>query len=93
MTGTLDGVRILVVDDDPGVRESLRRSLIFNGYEVELAEDGQRALSSIALRRPDAVVLDVMMPGIDGLETCRRLRAADADDIDAVRSIHAGAAG
>jgi len=44
-------VRILVVDDDPGVRESLRRSLIFNGYEVELAEDGQRALSSIALRR------------------------------------------
>jgi len=72
-------VRILVVDDDPGVRESLRRSLIFNGYEVELAEDGQRALSSIALRRPDAVVLDVMMPGLDGLETCRRLRAAGED--------------
>jgi two-component system response regulator MprA len=72
-------VRILVVDDDPGVRESLRRSLIFNGYDVELAEDGQRALSSIALRRPDAVVLDVMMPGLDGLETCRRLRAAGED--------------
>jgi two-component system response regulator MprA len=79
MAGTLDDVRILVVDDDPGVRESLRRSLIFNGYEVELAEDGQRALSSIALHRPDAVVLDVMMPGIDGLETCRRLRAAGED--------------
>jgi two-component system response regulator MprA len=72
-------MRVLVVDDDPGVRDSLRRSLVFNGYEVELAEDGQRALSAIALRRPDAVVLDVMMPGLDGLETCRRLRAAGED--------------
>jgi len=72
-------MRILVVDDDPGVRESLRRSLAFNGYDVELAEDGQKALGCIALRRPDAVVLDVMMPGLDGLETCRRLRAAGED--------------
>jgi two-component system, OmpR family, response regulator MprA len=78
-SGQTDSVRILVVDDDPGVRESLRRSLIFNGYDVELAEDGQRALSSVAMRRPDAVVLDVMMPGLDGLETCRRLRAAGED--------------
>jgi two-component system response regulator MprA len=72
-------VRILVVDDDPGVRESLRRSLAFNGYEVDVAEDGQRALTEIALRRPEAVILDVMMPGLDGLETCRRLRAAGED--------------
>jgi len=72
-------VRILVVDDDPGVRDSLRRSLAFNGYEVELAEDGQQALTAIALRRPEAVILDVMMPGLDGLETCRRLRAAGED--------------
>jgi two-component system response regulator MprA len=72
-------VRILVVDDDPAVRDSLRRSLAFNGYEVEVAEDGQRGLASIALRRPDLVVLDVMMPGLDGLETCRRLRAAGED--------------
>jgi two-component system response regulator MprA len=72
-------MRVLVVDDDPGVRDSLRRSLVFNGYDVELAEDGQRALSAIALRRPDAVVLDVMMPALDGLETCRRLRAAGED--------------
>jgi two-component system response regulator MprA len=72
-------MRVLVVDDDPGVRDSLRLSLVFNGYEVELAEDGQRGLSAIALRRPDAVVLDVMMPGLDGLETCRRLRAAGED--------------
>jgi two-component system response regulator MprA len=72
-------VRILVVDDDPAVRDSLRRSLAFNGYEVEVAEDGQRALTAVALRRPDLVVLDVMMPGLDGLETCRRLRAAGED--------------
>ena len=72
-------MRILVVDDDPGVRDSLRRSLAFNGYEVDLAEDGQRGLATIATRRPDAVVLDVMMPGLDGLETCRRLRAAGED--------------
>ncbi len=78
-SGHTDRMRVLVVDDDPGVRDSLRRSLVFNGYEVELAEDGQRALSAIALRRPDAVVLDVMMPGLDGLETCRRLRAAGED--------------
>ncbi len=72
-------MRVLVVDDDPGVRDSLRRSLAFNGYEVDLAEDGQRALTAIALRRPEAVILDVMMPGLDGLETCRRLRAAGED--------------
>jgi two-component system response regulator MprA len=73
-------VRILVVDDDRPVRESLRRSLSFNGYEVELAGDGLEALQSVADQRPDAVVLDVMMPRMDGLETCRRLRAA-GDDI------------
>jgi two-component system response regulator MprA len=72
-------VRVLVVDDDPGVRDSLRRSLAFNGYEVDLAEDGQRALTAIALRRPEAVILDVMMPGNECLETCRRLRAAGED--------------
>jgi two-component system response regulator MprA len=72
-------VRVLVVDDDPAVRDSLRRSLAFNGYEVDVAEDGQRALAAIALRRPDLLVLDVMMPGLDGLETCRRLRAAGED--------------
>jgi two-component system response regulator MprA len=69
-------VRILVVDDDRPVLESLRRSLAFNGYEVEVARDGQEALTRLAERRPDAIVLDVMMPRLDGLETCRRLRAA-----------------
>jgi two-component system, OmpR family, response regulator MprA len=72
-------MRILVVDDDQAVRDSLRRSLTFNGYEVELASDGLGALESIARQRPDAVVLDVMMPRLDGLETCRRLRSAGED--------------
>ena len=73
-------MRILVVDDDRAVRESLRRSLAFNGYEVDLATDGLDALEKVAARRPDAVVLDVMMPRVGGLETCRRLRA-DGDDV------------
>ena len=69
-------MRILVVDDDRSVRESLRRSLAFNGYQVELANDGQAALDSVMAQRPDAMVLDVMMPRLDGLEVCRRMRAA-----------------
>ncbi len=72
-------VRILVVDDDRAVRESLRRSLSFNGYSVELAQDGQEALDLITRERPDAVVLDVMMPRLDGLEVCRRLRSSGDD--------------
>ncbi|WP_043729693.1 response regulator transcription factor [Kutzneria sp. 744] len=68
-------MRVLVVDDEPAVRESISRSLRFEGYEVELAADGDSALKSQAARPSDALVLDVMMPVIDGLETCRRLRA------------------
>lgn len=72
-------VRILVVDDDRAVRESLRRSLSFNGYSVELAQDGVEALDLIASDRPDALVLDVMMPRLDGLEVCRQLRSTGDD--------------
>jgi two-component system response regulator MprA len=72
-------VRILVVDDDRAVRESLRRSLTFNGYSVSLAEDGVEALKSISEERPDAVILDVMMPRLDGLEVCRQLRSTGDD--------------
>jgi two-component system response regulator MprA len=72
-------VRILVVDDDRAVRESLRRSLSFNGYSVELAQDGLEALSLISSNRPDALVLDVMMPRLDGLEVCRQLRSSGDD--------------
>ncbi|WP_130342329.1 response regulator transcription factor [Herbihabitans rhizosphaerae] len=72
-------MRILVVDDDRAVRESLRRSLQFNGYQVELASDGAQALDTVTAARPDAMVLDVMMPRLDGLEVCRRLRGIGDD--------------
>ncbi|WP_216209845.1 response regulator transcription factor [Amycolatopsis aidingensis] len=72
-------MRILVVDDDRAVRESLRRSLEFNGYQVELASDGAQALDAIVANRPDAMVLDVMMPRLDGLEVARRLRSTGDD--------------
>jgi two-component system response regulator MprA len=72
-------MRILVVDDDRAVRESLRRSLQFNGYQVDLATDGQQALDAVKSARPDAMVLDVMMPRLDGLEVCRRLRGTGDD--------------
>ena len=70
-------MRVLVVDDEPGVREAVGRALRLDGYEVELAEDGRLALDVIAAGAPDAVVLDLSMPGVDGLEVCRRMRAAD----------------
>ncbi|GAA5043473.1 response regulator transcription factor [Nocardia callitridis] len=72
-------MRILVVDDDRAVRESLRRSLTFNGYTVDLAVDGVDALDKATSQRPDALVLDVMMPRMDGLEVCRRLRSTGDD--------------
>ncbi len=71
--------RVLVVDDDKAVRESLRRSLEFNGYQVGLAGDGAEALAAIGAAPPDVVVMDVMMPRLDGLETTRALRAAGND--------------
>jgi two-component system response regulator MprA len=67
---------ILVVDDEPAVRRALERALRLDAYEVQLAADGREALDSLAESPADAVILDVMMPGIDGLEVCRRLRAA-----------------
>ncbi|CAG7616642.1 response regulator transcription factor [Actinacidiphila bryophytorum] len=67
--------RILIVDDEPAVREALRRSLAFEGYDTELAPDGMAALETADTYRPDAIVLDVLMPRMDGLTTARRLRA------------------
>ncbi|WP_239394441.1 response regulator, partial [Frankia sp. CiP3] len=58
-------MRVLVVDDEPAVRESLERSLRFEGYEVSSARDGMEALDAVARDRPDIVVLDVMMPRVD----------------------------
>ncbi len=68
--------RILVVDDEPAVREAIRRSLAFEGYDTELAADGLAALEQVEAARPDVIVLDVLMPRMDGLTTARRLRAA-----------------
>jgi len=70
---------VLVVDDDRAVRDSLRRSLEFNGYVVSLASDGAEALATIAVRPPDALVIDVMMPRLDGIETTRALRSSGND--------------
>src|SRR6266545_838079 len=66
---------ILVVDDDARIAAAVRRSLIYEGYEVEVAGDGPAALARARERLPDLVVLDVMLPGLDGVEVCRRLRA------------------
>jgi DNA-binding response OmpR family regulator len=71
------GQRVLVVDDDPTVSDVVRRYLEREGLTVELAGDGQQALDAYDAERPDLVVLDLMLPGIDGLEVCRRLRAHD----------------
>ena len=68
-------MRVLVVDDEPAVRESLERVLRHDGFEVDVAGDGREAIRRLALVRPDAVVLDVLMPRVDGLELCRRMRS------------------
>lgn len=68
--------RILIVDDEPAVREALKRSLAFEGYGTALAEDGLAALDQVDVYRPDAIVLDVLMPRMDGLTTARRLRSS-----------------
>jgi two-component system response regulator MprA len=69
-------MRVLVVDDELAVRTSLQRALGLERYEVDLAQDGREALERIAAARYDAIVLDVSMPLLDGLEACRRVRAA-----------------
>ncbi|MDK8795080.1 response regulator transcription factor [Corynebacterium sp. MSK044] len=72
-------MKILVVDDEQAVRESLRRSLQFNGYDVVQARDGEEALAVINQERPDLTILDVMMPKLDGLGVCRELRSSGYD--------------
>jgi two-component system response regulator MprA len=72
-------MRILVVEDDKAVREAVERSLRFEGYDVGVARDGLEALAAMDSSRPDAVVLDVLMPRLDGLQTCRRLRSRGDD--------------
>jgi two-component system response regulator MprA len=69
-------MKILVVEDDPAVREALERALGFEGYEVDAARDGGIALSMVRSTTYDLVLLDVMMPHVDGIETCKRIRAS-----------------
>jgi two-component system response regulator MprA len=71
----LDGKQLLVVDDEPPMRTALKRALELGGFEVALAPDGTSGLESAARLHPDLVVLDVLMPGLDGFEVCRTLRA------------------
>ncbi len=69
-------MRILVVDDEPAVRDAVQRALKLESYQVETASDGAEALKSLTVSSPDLMILDLLMPRIDGLEVCRRLRAA-----------------
>ena len=79
MTGVTARRPILVVDDDARLAAALRRALAYEGYSVEVAADGPAALIAARDRPPDLVVLDGMLPGVDGVEVCRRLRAGEAD--------------
>jgi two-component system response regulator MprA len=95
------GEQILVVDDDPDILTSLRRALSYEGYTVRTASNGKEALDIAYKTSPDLVVLDIMMPELDGLEVCRRLRAGGDISIlmltakdttqDTVRGLDAGA--
>ena len=75
----MQGSKVLVAEDDTAVRESLDRALRFSGYEVLLAADGSEALSILARDDPELIILDVMMPNVDGLTVCRRVRAQGLD--------------
>jgi two-component system response regulator MprA len=70
------GEHILIVEDDQGIADTLRRGLIFEGYRASVVYDGKQALATARDQPPDLVVLDWMLPGLDGLEVCKRLRAA-----------------
>lgn len=69
-------MRILVVDDDPQILSVLKRGLAFEGYGVDTAENGEKALAIARQTPPDLVILDIMMPGLDGIEVTKRLRQA-----------------
>ncbi len=78
---TADGgahARILLVEDEPGIAGFVRRGLLFEGFAVEVATDGRAALAAIRDDAPDLVILDLMLPEVDGLEVARRVRAAEA---------------
>ncbi|NOZ29917.1 MAG: response regulator transcription factor [Chloroflexi bacterium] len=67
---------VLIIEDEANIADFLRRGLLYEGYSVEVAPDGETGLAAARDRPPDIVILDLMLPGIDGMEVCRRLRAA-----------------
>jgi len=83
---------LLIVDDHPVIRDLLRMHLERGGYNVREAERGQQALDLVEKNKPDLIILDVMMPEMDGFETCRRLRSTSANDsiFIIILSAHAG---
>lgn len=81
MTGGLKLATVLIADDDRKIIDMLRRTLAYEGYQVITASDGQEALAKAQAQRPDIVVLDWLMPGLDGIEVARRLRSADSTPI------------
>lgn len=95
------GARILIVDDEPQILRSLRTTLAAHGYDVQTAATGEDALTLVEGRLPDLVVLDLVLPGVSGLEVCRRLRAraslpivvlsARGDERDKVAALDLGA--
>ncbi len=95
------GANILVVDDDPKITQLLRRALSLEGYAVQTASSGADGLDEVRLRGPDLVILDILMPGIDGIEVCRRIRSqgdtpvllltAKDDVADRVKGLDSGA--
>src|SRR5436305_10220346 len=76
---SMGNAHILIVDDDSRVTSALRRTLAYEGYHISSALDGEGALAIARTKSPDLVILDLMLPGIDGLEVCRRLRAVNDD--------------
>jgi two-component system response regulator MprA len=75
----INGAKVLIAEDDRSVRQSLQRALRYEGYDISLAVDGAEALESIKDDRPDALILDIMMPYVDGLSVCRRVRSKGDD--------------
>jgi two-component system response regulator MprA len=71
--------RVLVVEDDPDIADAVRRGLLFAGFAVDLVTDGRAALTEVQINPPAVVVLDIMLPDVDGLEVCRRIRASEAE--------------
>ncbi len=99
--GVNSGLRVLVVDDEPSYREALNFALEAEGFTVDLAADGERALQQFAATEPDIVLLDVMLPGLSGIDVCRRIRSradtpvimvsARSAEIDTVVGLEVGA--